>query len=144
MGMPRRLTLLVVIGGVGCLLAASAAGAATRAYETPWGGADDVSFTAKLKHGQPVKVVDLTFGGFTFPCSTGPVTFSAAGIQPIKVKDGRFRLDVYGTDPGDPKAVFLGRINESGTRANGSYSVKGTFPGDMQCEGSHAWFAKEV
>jgi hypothetical protein len=140
----RRLAAVLLLGAGSAFLMPTLAEGATQQYASPWGGADAVSFGTKTKAGEIVKVQDFAYSGFTFPCNTGPYPFSGSNFQNIAVKNDRFRLDAYGTGPNDPKAVFLGRFNESGTRAHGSFSVKGTFPGPMRCEGSHTWFAKRL
>lgn len=139
----RRFILAVVlVSACSAWVIPAVASGATRSYASPWGGADSVAFDAKSTGGKIVKVLDLGYAGFTFPCNNGPYPFSGSNFPSIEVKNDRFRLDAYGTGPNDPKAVLLGRFNQSGSRVHGSFSVKGIFPGPMRCEGSHTWFAK--
>jgi hypothetical protein len=126
------------------LLPVGAAQGATRSYESPLMGADHVSFDAVAKHGDNTKLLEFAYSDFYFACDNGAYPFSSSS-QTARVSPGRrFRINPYGTGPGDPKAVLRGAFNRKETKASGTFTVKGTFPGPMFCEGSHTWTAERT
>jgi hypothetical protein len=139
----RRLAGFLMAVASGWLIAVPPAIGAVRSYASPYpSSADYVAFDAKVRGGHNVKVAGFGYSGFTFPCSPAPYSFFGSPFETKVNRDGEFRIDPYGTEPGDPKAVIHGRFNREETAARGSFTVKGTFPGPLHCEGSHSWVAK--
>ena len=138
----RSLAWFVMVVAIGWLLAVTPATGAVRSYASPYSAsADYVAFDAKVKNGEIVKLTGFGYSGFSFPCSPAPYSFFGSPFEAKVNRDGKFRIDPYGTEQGDPTAVIRGKFNRRGTAARGSFTVKGIFPGPLECDGSHTWVA---
>jgi len=140
----RSLARFVMVVTTGWLLAVPPAIGAVHSFASPYpSSADAVAFDAHVKKGQIVKVTGLGYSGFWFPCTPDPYSFFGSPFEAKVNGDREFRIDPYGTEQGDPKAVLLGKFNRKGTAARGSFTVKGNFSG-YQCDGGHTWVSKRT
>jgi hypothetical protein len=147
-GTERRLVkrMLICAGVVIALALATAALANTRSFSGRFQGGGTVSFQAKFRHGEAVKVRQgWAWANLPVPCR-GPhqTTSNAHFTFAMPVNDKRKFRGVGFAQSGARKsrAAVRGRFSRSGRRAHGTFRLRGNVNGQPECDTGHVvWHA---
>jgi hypothetical protein len=119
---------------------AATAGAGKRDYAGDVEPTGDIELTAKIRHGEVKRVVELQFEDATATCDASQVPFPGFGSD-LKVNARReFRATIFEDDAGG-KTKISGKFRRDLKTVKGTISVSGPFEPYSNCEADDAWSA---